>query len=88
MFKFTSKCNTANLQALNTKEQTIDSQAPSSNLRKAKARLLRERCTSRARENFFTNRVVTTWNVLPDQIVNANSINGFKNKLDQFRSSS
>ena len=32
--------------------------------------------------NFFTNRIVTKWNSLPQTVVNANSINEFKNKID------
>ena len=34
--------------------------------------------------NFFTNRVVNTWNKLPSNIVNANSINEFKNLFDKY----
>ena len=33
--------------------------------------------------NFFTNRVVNPWNKLPFGIVNAKSINEFKNKVDK-----
>ena len=33
-------------------------------------------------KNFFTNRIVTKWNSLPQTVVNANSINDFKNKVD------
>ena len=32
--------------------------------------------------NFFTNRVTNIWNSLPCDIVNAESINSFKNKFD------
>ena len=31
---------------------------------------------------FFTNRIVNQWNQLPNHIVNADSINSFKNKFD------
>ena len=34
-------------------------------------------------QNFFTNRVCNTWNSLSEDIVNAKSINSFKNKIDQ-----
>ena len=34
------------------------------------------------RFNFFTNRIVNEWNKLPEEIVNAKQINGFKAKLD------
>ena len=33
-------------------------------------------------KHFFTNRVTNLWNSLPDKVVNASSINTFKNKLD------
>ena len=33
--------------------------------------------------NFFTNRVVNTWNKLPNYIVNAKTINEFKNLFDK-----
>ena len=33
-------------------------------------------------KNFFTNRVNNIWNNLPDNNVNANSLNIFKNKID------
>ena len=34
--------------------------------------------------NRFTSRIVTDWNSLPEDVVNAESINSFKNKLDEF----
>ena len=34
-------------------------------------------------QKFFTNRVTTAWNKLPDTTVNASSINAFKNKVDK-----
>ena len=34
-------------------------------------------------QNFFTNRVCNAWNSLPEDTVNAKSINSFKNKIDQ-----
>ena len=36
------------------------------------------------RENFLVNRVVNIWNSLPDEVVEANSVNKFKNMLDKF----
>ena len=35
-------------------------------------------------QKFFTNRVIPAWNKLPPQIVNADSINSFKNKIDAY----
>ena len=33
--------------------------------------------------NFFTNRVINSWNRLPHSVVNADNINAFKNKFDE-----
>ena len=35
------------------------------------------------RQHFFTNRVVKNWNALTYEVVNAPSINAFKNRLDK-----
>ena len=32
---------------------------------------------------FFTNRVTNLWNQLPSDVVNASSVNCFKNKIDR-----
>ena len=32
----------------------------------------------------FANRVIEQWNKLPETMVNVNSVNTFKNKLDKF----
>ena len=32
----------------------------------------------------FTNRIVSVWNSLPNNVVTANTINTFKNRLDKF----
>ena len=36
------------------------------------------------RLNFFTNRVANLWNKLPREVVEQTTINGFKNKLDNY----
>ena len=38
---------------------------------------------TRERRNFFTERIVDIWNGLPSDIVEANLVNSFKNKLDK-----
>ena len=35
------------------------------------------------RNKFFTNRIVQPWNTLPDNIVNAKTVNSFKARLDK-----
>ena len=37
-----------------------------------------------ARLKFFNNRTVTKWNSLPDSVVFADSVNSFKNRLDDY----
>ena len=34
------------------------------------------------RTNYFSNRIISTWNSLPDEVVTAQSVNAFKNQLD------
>jgi len=35
-------------------------------------------------QKYFTVRVIDTWNSLPHDIVNANSVNASKNRLDKY----
>jgi hypothetical protein len=46
-------------------------------------KLFKERCNTSVRQNFFTNRVFETWNLLRNEIVTAPSINSFKNSIDK-----
>ena len=39
---------------------------------------------SNLKKHFFTSRIASIWNGLPEEIVNANSVNDFKNKLDNY----
>ena len=44
---------------------------------------LKMRCaTHRPRPEFFSYRVVQHWNALPQDVVNADTVNAFKNWLD------
>ena len=36
------------------------------------------------RKYFFVNRVVDIWNSLPDDVDNANTVNTFQNRIDEF----
>ncbi len=38
----------------------------------------------RLRGHFFSNRIIEVWNSLPNDVVSADSINIFKNRLDRF----
>ena len=45
-------------------------------------KFFKPRCKTCYRCNFFSNRTIDNWNNLPTHIVNADSINSFKNVLD------
>lgn len=47
-------------------------------------KLVRENFKTSTRQHFLTNRVFHRWNSLPDSVVNATSINSFKNRYDEF----
>ncbi len=36
------------------------------------------------RKNFFSQRVINSWNSLPQNVVDAETVNSFKNRLDKF----
>ena len=46
-------------------------------------RILRQKATNRARINSFSQRVIKDWNDLPKEVVEAPSVNSFKNRLDE-----
>ena len=46
-------------------------------LSKPRSRLL-------VKSKFFTDRIINQWNSLPYSVINAQSVNDFKNKLDNF----
>ena len=47
-------------------------------------KLVKKRSRLELRRNFFSQRVVNTWNGLPQSVIDAESVNSFKNKLDKF----
>ena len=48
-------------------------------------KLFKSRCNTKMFQHFFTNRIINKWNSLPREIVCAESLNLFKNKLDKHR---
>ena len=52
-------------------------------LRGHNLKILKKQVNKSKYSNFFTNRVVNNWNKLPTHIVNAKSINEFKNSIDK-----
>jgi len=49
------------------------------------SKLVKRRCTLDSRKHFFSNRVITRWNMLDQGAVDATSVNAFKGRLDQLR---
>jgi len=47
-------------------------------------RLRKSRAKYDLRKYFFSNRVVKVWNSLPGHVVNADTVNCFKSRLDKF----
>ena len=52
------------------------------NLRGHTLKLYKERSRLDLRKHFFSNRVVQDWDALPQSVIDATSVNGFKNGLD------
>ena len=57
--------------------------AKSSNLRGNSRKLYKKRSKMLARQNFFSQRIVNFWKVLPTTVVEAPSVNSFKSRLDR-----
>jgi hypothetical protein len=46
-------------------------------------KLAKGRCRLNIRASYFSQRVISSWNSLPDSIVTAPTVNAFKNRLDK-----
>jgi hypothetical protein len=46
-------------------------------------KLFKKSCHTGTRKNYFTYRIVDMWNSLPVGVINASSVNSFKNNLDK-----
>ena len=49
-----------------------------------KAALVKEQCRLDMRKYSFSQRVINEWNKLPNDCVNASSVNMFKNRIDKY----
>ena len=72
VYKYTHGFYSTNFDLLNA--------AQNINTRGHKLKLLK--IFFKANANYFSNRVVNTWNKLPSSIVNSPSLNSFKARLD------
>ena len=57
---------------------------PPYQLRRHRFCLNRNNCKSDISKNFFFNRIIKTWNSLPDSVVESPSIDVFRNRLSKF----
>ena len=48
-------------------------------------RIFKRRSNTVMRRRFFSNHIVDNWNSLPEQVVDATSVNNFKDRYDKFR---
>ena len=48
-------------------------------------KLVKSRSKLEVRRNFFSQRVISEWNNLPREVVEATSVNMFKNRYDKFK---
>ena len=53
-----------------------------SNVRGHICKLEKQRCKTSLRQKFFTQSVLERWNKVPVQVVEAPSVNVFKNRID------
>ncbi len=56
------------------------------NLRGHSLKLKKENFNTKCRQFFISNRVFAKWNKLPEEIVNAATVNSFKNQYDNYTS--
>jgi hypothetical protein len=56
---------------------------PGAETRGHSLKLQKDRCKTRIRGNFFSQRVINMWNSLPADVVGAPSLNSFKGRLDK-----
>ena len=68
------------------KEDFFDFSDTGYNLRGHCYKLSTQRSHLEVRQNFFSQRVVGPWNQLPAHVVEAPSVNAFKNRYDKMKS--
>ena len=46
-------------------------------------KLARSHCRTKRRADFFTNRIISPWNSLPQHVIDAQSVSAFERRLDK-----
>ena len=66
-------------------QHSLSMDGPAGGIRGGKHRLTKQVTKLDSRANFLSNRIVNEWNKLPSEVIEAISINQFKNRLDKFK---
>jgi ribonucleases P/MRP protein subunit RPP40 len=66
------------------KAETLFAGSSTKYLRGNNFKLFKHSCRLDQRKYFFSHRIVDIWNKLPNNVIEANSINEFKSRLDKF----
>ena len=82
-FKFHKGFNKISWYHPNKAPTSIELPGPAGSTRTYNHRLYEQFTRCKARENFFSNRIVELWNKLPPKIVDSATVNGFKNRYDK-----
>jgi hypothetical protein len=79
VYKYTHGLYTLKDRILKREERT--------NTRGHNYKLVKPRCNTTLRQTFFSQRIIERWNRLPAHVVEAPSLNAFKNRIDSVMSS-
>ena len=82
-YKFIKNFNQANWHHVNAITDSINCNGPARSICGSTHRLRRQLIKNCPRDYFFSNRVVPVWNVVPEEVVQANTINTFKVEFNE-----
>ena len=85
LIEFYKIVNDLDIVELTNKLESRKTTGPSENLRHKGEYFMEPVSKLAARDKFFVNRVVTSWNRLPEEIRKAKSLNCFKAGLDRLK---
>ena len=63
------------------KSNSLTSEGPASGILGHQHRMTKQFTKTKQRDNFLTKRIVNSWNEMPAELTNAESINSFKNSF-------
>lgn len=75
-FKYAKRMYSSNLLRFEASDERIT--------RGHQYKLSKKRSNTAKHQSFFTNRITDTWNSLPSEVVEVETVNQFKNKIDRY----